>query len=51
MMSTIRGYGGGVSGFCSHVSRSLRWQMLTKSMGYQISFMNSFMGGDDWLFC
>lgn len=33
-----------VFGLLSHVSRSLRWQMLTKSMGYQISFMNSFMG-------
>ena len=33
-----------VLGILSHVSRSLRWQMLTKSMGYRISFMNSFMG-------
>ena len=33
-----------VFGLLSHVSRSLRWQMLTKSMGYRISFMNSFMG-------
>ena len=31
-------------GMLSHISRSLRWQMLTKSMGYKISFMNSFMG-------
>ena len=30
-------------GMLSHISRSLRWQMLTKSMGYKISFMNSFM--------
>ena len=31
-------------GMLSHIRRSLRWQMLTKSMGYKISFMNSFMG-------
>jgi len=31
-------------GILSHVSRALRWQLLTRSMGYQISFPNSFMG-------
>lgn len=31
-------------GILSHVSRALRWQLLTCSMGYKISFMNSFMG-------
>lgn len=31
-------------GIASHVSRAMRWQMLTKSMGYRIRFWNSFMG-------
>lgn len=31
-------------GVASHVSRALRWQLLTESMGYKISFWNSFMG-------
>lgn len=33
-----------VMGIASHVSRALRWQLLTKSMGYRIRFWNSFMG-------
>lgn len=33
-----------VMGIASHVSRALRWQLLTESMGYKISFWNSFMG-------
>ena len=33
-----------VMGIASHVSRALRWQLLTASMGYRISFGNSFMG-------
>lgn len=33
-----------VMGIASHVSRALRWQLLTCSMGYKISFWNSFMG-------
>lgn len=31
-------------GIASHVSRALRWQLLTSSMGYKIRFWNSFMG-------
>lgn len=31
-------------GLPSHVSRALRWQLLTESMGYNIRFWNSFMG-------
>ena len=31
-----------VMGIASHVSRALRWQLLTASMGYRISFGNSF---------
>lgn len=33
-----------VMGIASHVSRAMRWQLLTESMGYKISFWNSFMG-------
>lgn len=33
-----------VMGIASHASRALRWQLLTESMGYKISFWNSFMG-------
>ena len=33
-----------VMGIASHVSRALRWQLLTASRGYRISFGNSFMG-------
>ncbi len=33
-----------VMGILSHVSRAMRWQLVTRSMGYRISFMNSFMG-------
>lgn len=33
-----------VMGIVSHITRALRWQLLTKSMGYPIRFMNSFMG-------
>lgn len=33
-----------VMGLLSHVSRALRWQLLTCSMGYKIRFMNGFMG-------
>lgn len=33
-----------VLGIASHVSRAMRWQLLTESMGYRISFWNSFMG-------
>lgn len=33
-----------VMGILSHVSRAMRWQLLTSSMGYKISFLNSFMG-------
>lgn len=33
-----------VMGIASHVSRAMRWQMLTRSMGYKIRFWNSFMG-------
>ena len=33
-----------VMGIASHVSRALRWQLLTESMGYNIRFWNSFMG-------
>lgn len=33
-----------VMGIASHVSRALRWQLLTTSMGYKIRFWNSFMG-------
>lgn len=31
-------------GILSHISRAMRWQLLTSSMGYKISFLNSFMG-------
>lgn len=31
-------------GIASHASRAMRWQLLTASMGYRISFWNSFMG-------
>lgn len=33
-----------IMGVLSHISRALRWQLLTESMGYKISFWNSFMG-------
>jgi uncharacterized membrane protein YbhN (UPF0104 family) len=33
-----------VLGILSHVSRAARWQLLARSMGYRISFANSFMG-------
>lgn len=33
-----------IMGILSHVSRAMRWQLLTRSMGYKISFWNSFMG-------
>ena len=33
-----------VLGLISHVARSLRWVLLAASMGYRISFWNSFMG-------
>lgn len=33
-----------VLGVASHVSRAMRWQLLTASMGYKIRFWNSFMG-------
>jgi uncharacterized membrane protein YbhN (UPF0104 family) len=33
-----------VLGLASHVARSLRWVLLAGSMGYRISFWNSFMG-------
>lgn len=33
-----------VLGLFSHISRALRWQLLTDSMGYSISLSNSFMG-------
>lgn len=33
-----------VMGIASHVSRAMRWQLLTESMGYKIRFWNSFMG-------
>lgn len=33
-----------VMGIASHVSRALRWQLLTESMGYKITFWNSFLG-------
>lgn len=33
-----------VMGIASHVSRAMRWQLLTASMGYRIRFWNSFMG-------
>ncbi len=33
-----------VMGIASHISRALRWQLLTSSMGYRVSFWNSFMG-------
>ncbi|MDR2131550.1 MAG: flippase-like domain-containing protein [Odoribacteraceae bacterium] len=33
-----------VLGISSHVSRALRWQLLARSMGYRITFGNSFMG-------
>lgn len=31
-------------GILSHIARALRWQLLTRSMGYRIRFLNSFMG-------
>lgn len=31
-------------GILSHISRAMRWQLLTESMGYRISLANSFMG-------
>lgn len=31
-------------GILSHLARALRWQLLTRSMGYRITLMNSFMG-------
>lgn len=31
-------------GIASHVARALRWQLLTESMGYKITFWNSFLG-------
>lgn len=33
-----------VMGIASHISRALRWQLLTESMGYKITFWNSFLG-------
>ena len=33
-----------VLGVASHISRAMRWQLLTASMGYKIRFWNSFMG-------
>ena len=33
-----------VMGIASHASRALRWQLLTESMGYKITFWNSFLG-------
>ena len=33
-----------VLGIASHVSRAMRWQLVTASMGYKIRFWNSFMG-------
>lgn len=33
-----------IMGIASHISRALRWQLLAESMGYHISFWNSFMG-------
>lgn len=33
-----------ILGIASHVSRAMRWQLLTASMGYKIRFGNSFMG-------
>lgn len=33
-----------ILGIASHVSRAMRWQLLTESMGYKIRFWNSFMG-------
>lgn len=33
-----------IMGIASHISRALRWQLLTASMGYKIRFWNSFMG-------
>ncbi|MDE5610494.1 MAG: flippase-like domain-containing protein, partial [Odoribacter sp.] len=33
-----------VMGIASHMSRAMRWQLLTASMGYRIRFWNSFMG-------
>lgn len=31
-------------GIISHISRAMRWQLLTSSMGYRITLWNSFMG-------
>lgn len=33
-----------ILGILSHISRALRWQLLTASMGHPIRFANSFMG-------
>lgn len=33
-----------IMGIASHISRAMRWQLLTESMGYKIRFWNSFMG-------
>ena len=33
-----------IAGTLSHISRALRWQILTSSMGHQIRFGNSLMG-------
>lgn len=33
-----------IMGIASHVSRAMRWQLLTASMGYKIRFWNGFMG-------
>ena len=33
-----------ILGLLSHVSRALRWRLVASSMGYDISFANSFMG-------
>lgn len=33
-----------ILGIASHISRAMRWQLVTDSMGYQIRFWNSFMG-------
>jgi uncharacterized membrane protein YbhN (UPF0104 family) len=33
-----------VLGVLSHVSRAARWQLLARSMGYRMTFSNSFMG-------
>lgn len=33
-----------ILGLLSHVSRALRWRLVASSMGYNISFVNGFMG-------